>query len=136
MSETQQNPELAAREAQLRAAEAAREAQQAARVAQALAVNAAEYAKELKATARLEALAGKKDSVTKGSLDLGPELKLTDAELAAKVRKGEVDGCLTELLELAIAHPRPGDKPGTLKERSLAIEALKNRGAKEPAKRE
>lgn len=115
----------------------AREAKHQAEMAKVLAERAQDYAKERKAEERVEALSSKKkDSVPKGSLDLMPELKLADADLVEKIRKGECDGCLTELLELAIAHPRPGKEPGQLRERGTVIEALKQRGAKEPAKRE
>lgn len=128
--------ELSAAEAKSNADTLAKEAKHSAEMAKAMAARAADYAKELKAEERTEALSSKKDSVPKGSLDLMPELKLPDAELVAKVRAGAVDGCLSELLELAIAHPRPGKEPGQLRERGTVIEALKQRGAKEPKPRE
>jgi len=112
----------------------ATEAKHSAALAKVMADRAASYAKERKAEERLQGLASKKDSVPKGSLDLWPELKLPDADLVAKIRKGECDGCLSELLELAIAHPKPGPKPGELRERGTVIEALKARGAKDPAR--
>jgi hypothetical protein len=114
----------------------AKEAKFQAEAAKLMAQRADAYAKERKAEERIEALASRKDSVQKGSVDLMPELKLPDADLVKKVRAGECDGCLSELLELAIAHPRPGKEPGQLRERVGPIEALKARGAKEPKPRE
>lgn len=112
----------------------AKEAQFQAEAAKLMAERADAYAKERKAEERIDALGAKRDSTPKGSIDLWPELKLEDAALVKKIRAGECDGCISELLELAIAHPRQG--PKGLQERGTVIEALKARGAKEPAKRE
>lgn len=112
----------------------AKEAKHSADLAKVMAARAADYAKELKAEERLAALASKKDTTPKGSIDLWPELRLPDAELVAKIRKGECDGCLSELLELAIAHPRTSGKPGELRERGTVMEALRQRGAKDPVR--
>lgn len=136
-TETEKPAELLAEEALHNADTLAKEAKHQAEMAKVMAARAVDYAKERKAEERVEALASaKKDSVPKGSQDLMPELKLADADLVKKVRAGELDGVLSELLELAIAHPRPGKEPGQLRERGTVIEALKARGAKEPKPRD
>lgn len=50
----------------------------------------------------------KLDSVKKGSLDLWPLLKLDTPALVAKVVAGDCDGFLSELEEMAAAHPTIG----------------------------
>jgi hypothetical protein len=122
-----------ASQAQSNADSLAREAKHQAEIAKVMATRAADYAKELKAEERTKALAGEKNSVQKGTVDLFPELKLADADLIKRIRAGDVDGCLNELLELAMAHPRP-NPAGGLRERATVMEALKTRGAREPVK--
>jgi hypothetical protein len=112
----------------------AKEAKHSADLAKLMAERAASYAKEREAENRIAALAGKRDTVPKGSLDLFPELRLSDSECIDKIRKGVLDGCLSELLELALAHPRPESRPGESRDRGGVCEALRNRGAKEPVK--
>lgn len=63
-----------------------------------------------------------KDSVPKGTQDLWPLLFLESAALVAKVRAGECDGTLSELLSLEKGHSR----------REMVIDALRTRGATEP----
>ncbi len=131
---SEQDPSAAAAEARARAEQAARDAKHSAEAAALLAKQAESYAREQAESARVAGLAGKKDSVPKGSLDLMPELRLKDSELTAKIRKGECDGCLSELLELALAHPRPHALPDESRDRGGPVEALRQRGAKEPAR--
>lgn len=127
----EQRPPKAAEEAQAVAVEAAKAAARAAEDAKLKAKQAESYAREQATAARVTELAGKKDSCPRGTQDLWPELMLTDVELVAKIRSGAVDGVLSELLLMARCHPRLGDKPGTIRERGIVIEALIARGAQE-----
>lgn len=83
---------------------------------------------EQKLAACLAAVKGKADSVPKGTVDLWPLLRLPDNDLAAKVTAGECDGVLSELGELAAAHPVP--KGEGLAERGTVLNAIKARARK------
>lgn len=68
----------------------------------------------------------KVDSVTKGTIDLWPLLRLETPELVAKIVAGECDGILSELGEMAAAHPVRGPK-GEQVIRGTVIDAVKAR---------
>jgi hypothetical protein len=108
------------------AAHAAREAKRAEEEAHRKAKEAADAMKAAQAEFRAEALGGAKDSCPKGTVDLGPELRLPDAELVAKIGAGKLDGVLSELLGMVKVHPRL--KPdGSFAERGTVIAALEAR---------
>jgi hypothetical protein len=102
------------------------EAEQAAKLAKLQAENAAIAAKAAASELRADALKSRKDTCPKGSVDLMPELRIADSDLAAKVASGDLDGVLSELLEMLTAHPRLAPD-GSFKERGVAIEAVKSR---------
>jgi hypothetical protein len=119
------------------AADAALNAQAAATAAARAAVTAREEAelrerqaeralKEARKSMREEALAMKGDAVPKGTVDLMPELYLSDEVLIARIQSGALDGVLTELHGLAKAHKRL-QPDGTFAERQLALQALEQR---------
>lgn len=90
------------------------------------AAEAREEARKAESVLRDVLLTGKKDSATKGTVDLWPLLYLPDAELAERVTAGGCDGVLTELLGMAEAHPRHA-ADGAVEKRGTVIEAIKAR---------
>lgn len=68
----------------------------------------------------------KVDSVPKGSQDLWPFLTLETPDLVGKIVAGECDGFLSELGELAAAHPTHGRR-GEVITRQTVIDAVKAR---------
>lgn len=118
--------ELAAMEKAKTAEQRAGEAKAAAAEAEKALAIAKEAAREADTLLRGERLGGKRDSAPKGTVDLWPELYLPESELAEKVVAGKVDGCLSELLEMAEAHPRL-NADGSTERRGTVIEAIKAR---------
>lgn len=119
--------EIAAMTAAKSAEQKATEAKQAAAEAEKALELAKEEARKADSILRGERLKGTgKDSTTKGTVDLWPELYLPENELASKVVAGACDGVLSELLEMAEAHPRHG-ADGSIEKRGTVIEAIKAR---------
>lgn len=119
--------EIAAMTAAKTAEQKASEAKAAEAEAKAALEKAREASREADSLLRAERLKGTgKDSTTKGTCDLWPELYLPENELASKVVAGGCDGVLTELLEMAEAHPRHG-ADGSIEKRGTVIEAIKAR---------
>lgn len=134
--EQSESPSRAARDAAAneqvlaeQAAVTATEAKHAAEVADLRARQAAEALGTQRERLRAERLASKRDSVPCGTVNLIPELGLSDQDLVDRVNAGKVDGVLTELLGMCKAHPRL--KPeGTFSERQLPISAIQKRLAR------
>lgn len=68
----------------------------------------------------------KVDSVVKGTTDMWPLLRLETAELVAKIVAGDCDGVLSELSEMAEAHPVRGPRGETVT-RQTVLDAVKAR---------
>lgn len=119
----------AAEKAKAEAEEAALKAAAAKAATEAAAKEAAAAEKERKAAEKAAAAAairGRKDSVPKGSTDLWPLLNLETPDLVAKIVAGECDGVLSELGEMAEAHPTHGPR-GQVVTRQTVIDAVKAR---------
>lgn len=119
----------AALDAEAKAATAKAREQEAARLAEDAKVAAARAAEDAKAaagTAREAALTSKKDTTPRGSVDLWPELYLPDADLAAKIASGKLDGVLSELRGMLVGHPRTNAR-GEVQERQSVIAACEAR---------
>lgn len=68
----------------------------------------------------------KVDSVVKGTTDMWPLLRLDTPDLVGKIVAGECDGVLSELGEMAAAHPATGPR-GEILTRGTVIDAVKAR---------
>lgn len=121
--------EIRAMESQKTAEQRATEAATAAKEAEDAAAKAREVAIQASSVLRESRLAGKLNSVPKGSIDLWPELYLGESELAEKIDRGALDGVLAELAELAEAHPTH-NADGLPQRRGTVLEAIKSRARK------
>lgn len=82
--------------------------------------------RENKRVADAAAVQGSRDAVVKGTIDLWPLLRLETEALVAKIAGGECDGVLSELGEMAAAHPVRGPRGETVT-RQTVIDAVKAR---------
>ena len=90
------------------------------------AAKAAAEAAKAAAEAAKPAGKAKVNSVVKGTINLWPLLRLPTEDRVAKIVAGECDGVLSELAEMAAAHPTRNPKGETVT-RQTVIDAVKAR---------